>query len=187
MTESYPLHWPIGKPRSRSSSAAAFKGSQNDTQNFLMHEIRLLGGKNIIISTNIELRLDGLPYASRREPEDKGVAVYFMYEGNQQCFSCDRWDKIKDNLKAIAKTIEALRGIGRWGSGDMVRAAFQGFQALPAPIEAGQPWYSVLNCDADATKETIKKAYYTKAKQYYGDHEKMIEINQAYEMSKSNG
>lgn len=77
-----------------------------------------------------------------------------------------------------------MRGIGRWGSGDMVKAAFQGFQALPAPISSGKPWYDILNCDIDATQEVIKKSYYTKAKQYNDNHEKMVEINKAYEEGK---
>jgi hypothetical protein len=36
------------------------------------------------------------------------------------CLACDRWDKVQDNIYAIAMTIEPLRGIERWGSGSMV-------------------------------------------------------------------
>jgi hypothetical protein len=52
-------------------------------------------------------------------------------------FACDRWEKIEHNMQAIAKTIEALRGIARWGTGDMLEAAFTGFTALPPPPAAG--------------------------------------------------
>jgi hypothetical protein len=48
------------------------------------------------------------------------------------CFACDRWDSVADNVQAIRKTIEALRGIERWGTGDMVQRAFAGFVALPS-------------------------------------------------------
>ena len=45
-------------------------------------------------------------------------------------------------MQAICKTIDALRGIARWGSGDMLEAAFTGFAALPAPA---QGWRDVLD------------------------------------------
>ncbi|MBL8237297.1 MAG: hypothetical protein JNM66_07760 [Bryobacterales bacterium] len=79
-----------------------------------MDEIRKLGGKQIVISSNLELRLDGLPRAAQRTPADQGVAVYFTLNGRSQCFPCDRWSTIEHNLWAIAKSIEALRGLERW-------------------------------------------------------------------------
>jgi hypothetical protein len=72
----------------------------------------------------VQLRQDGLPYANRRAPSDTGAAVYFSYKGRQMCFACDKWQDVYDNIYAISKTIEALRGIERWGAGDMVEQAF---------------------------------------------------------------
>jgi hypothetical protein len=43
---------------------------------------------------------------------------------------------------AIAKTIENLRGIERWGASDMMERAFTGFLALPE--KASEPWRGVL-------------------------------------------
>lgn len=113
-------------------------------------QVTLLVGKyalaqsNFVISTNIALRRDGLPLASQKQPDDPGVAVYFDYKKRQVCFACDRWVKIEDNMQAIAKTIDALRGIDRWGTGDMIEAAFKGFTALPAPGNTMKPWREVL-------------------------------------------
>jgi hypothetical protein len=53
-----------------------------------------------------------------RARDDVGVAVYFSYRNQQRCFACDRWNRIQDNMQAISKTIEALRGIERWATGD---------------------------------------------------------------------
>lgn len=47
------------------------------------------------------------------------------------CFACEKWQDVYGNIYAIGKTIEALRGIERWGTGDMVEQAFTGFVALP--------------------------------------------------------
>ncbi len=132
MIEAYPLQWPTGWKRTEHRERARFDTSFGKVRNNLLYELRLLGGKNIIISSNIPLRRDGLPYAGYKEPNDSGVAVYFDLNGNPACFPCDRWDLAVDNLHAIELSIAALRGIERWGGGDIVAATFQGFQSLPA-------------------------------------------------------
>ncbi len=148
--EAFPLRWPDGRPRMDHPDNAKFQTTLGKAIKHLMNEIRLLGGTDAILSSNLNLRIDGLPYANQRAPEDSGVAVYFMYKKAQHCFACDDWWYVKDNVRAIGKTIEALRGISRWGTGDMIERAFQGFVALPAP--ESKRWYAVLgfDCQADA-------------------------------------
>jgi hypothetical protein len=136
-TTAFPLAWPTGRPRTlpnRREHSRFGERSFAVCRDELLRELKRLGAKAIVLSTNIELRQDGLPYANRRQPEDTGVAVYFAdRKGRRLCFSCDRWRKIEDNLIGIIKTIEAIRGIERWGTGDAIDAAFTGFQQLPPP------------------------------------------------------
>lgn len=122
----------------------------------------------VVISTDIPLRRDGLPYANRRQPENPGVAVYFLLDGEQKCIPCDRWDRIEDNLQAIRKTVEALRGLERWGAKHMVEAAFAGFAALPAGSEFG--WWTVLGVDRGAHLEELRRVYRALVKQHHPDH-----------------
>lgn len=160
--DAYPLQWPPGRPRTRYPASSQFgKRSYAMAAYEVQREIELLGGKSIVISTNLRLRQDGLPLASQRMPTDHGVAVYFTYKGRQTCFACDRWDRVEHNIRAIFKTIEALRGITRWGSGDMMDAAFSGFTALPAPIQLGadRPWWEVLDVEEDSPHEIVETAY----------------------------
>lgn len=140
--ESYPLHWPEGRPRTARRQHAPFRMSLAGARDHLMEQVRLLGGRQPILSSNLELRRDGLPYANQKAPADPGIAVYFAYKNKQHCFACDDWNRVEDNIRAIGKTIEALRGIARWGTGDMMERAFQGFEALPAP--ESEPWWSTL-------------------------------------------
>jgi len=145
----------------------------------VQNEVRLLGGRDLIISSNMPLRRDGLPYA-RAAVFDVGVAVYFTYKKRQVCFACDRWDSVEGNMRAIAKTIEALRGIDRWGTGDMVEQAFTGFTALPSP----ESWWQVLGLKGpDASREEIEQAHRRLAMQHHpdrgGDVETMARINRA--------
>lgn len=133
--EGYPLKFPFGWKRTKPNEQerSRFKVSFSHARQSLLNEIRLLGGKNPIISSNLPLRKDGIPYSNYKEPEDSGVAVYFHLNGQQNCIACDRWNKLEANLHAINLTISALRGIERWSSSEIMNAAFTGFKALPSP------------------------------------------------------
>lgn len=157
MVDAFPLAWPSGRPRSRYRRSAPFRTTLAKARDGVMNEIRLLGGRLPIISANLELRLDGLPRANQSIPDDPGVAVYFTLKGKQHCFASDCWTWPQDNLRAIEKTIEALRGIARWGTGDMMERAFTGFEALPSPAQ----WWDVLGFDSPygLTVEDIKDAH----------------------------
>ena len=187
MTEAYPLQWPEGKPRTKYPERSRFNVGPATARDELFRELEMLGGKNIVVSTNVKLRLDGLPYASQRDPDDRGVAVYFSYKGNQVCFCCDRWDLIKDNMQAIRHTISALRGIARWGTGDMVEAAFRGFTALPPPKKEIH-WTHILDIGSAYSIEEIEAQYKSLARKHHpdngGDVEKMAEINRAIEQAR---
>lgn len=174
MITAYPLAWPPAWPRTERPTWSRFEASQHEAQNGIIRELRLLGAKDIVISTNIPLRQDGMPYASRRAPDDQGVAVYFKLNGNDQCIPCDKWRTIAENMRAIEKTIDALRGIERWGAKEMVNAAFRGFKALPESViitpQTALPWYEVLGVSPDAPKEVIIGAYRGLAKKYHPDN-----------------
>ncbi|MGR3179902.1 MAG: J domain-containing protein [Candidatus Anammoxibacter sp.] len=183
MTEAYPLQWPVGKPRTENLQRSRFKISFIRARDCLVNELRLLECKFPVISTNIEVRRDGLPYANRPEPADPGVAVYFEHKGQQLCFACDRWDKVRDNLQAVNHTIAALRGIERWGTGEMVNQAFQGFKALPPPGNKRE-WWQVFGCHQDAPIDIRKQIYRKMSKIRHPDYptgsiEEMQELNEA--------
>lgn len=166
MAEAYPLAWPAGVPRTTSRRQSAFGAKTIGAATaFLMGEIRRMGGTLPVLSTNLALRNDGLPYANQRQPEDTGVAVYFMRRGRQMVFACDQWTKVEHNIHAIGKTIEALRGIERWGSSDLMERAFTGFEALPAP----EQWWQVLGLSERAGRDEIGAAYRTKARSAHPD------------------
>lgn len=156
----YPLTWPAGKPRTQYRERSRFDTSFAKARSNLIDELEKLGARKTILSTNVELRLDGLPYANRAEPSDKGVAIYFEHKGKPMAFCCDRWDRVGDNIHAIALTIGALRGIARWGTGDMMEAAFTGYAALPSPTAMGAaPWRTVLGVSASASRDEVETAY----------------------------
>lgn len=165
----WPLAWPEGRPRTPvvARKTSRFDVSHNAACANLFAQIRQLGGGRAVISTDMELRRDGLPYANRPFI-DKGAAVYFHHKGRRVAFACDRWDRLACNIHAIAKTIEALRGIARWGTGDMLDVAIQGFVALPPPA-AGRKWWDVLGVQQAAPIEVIEASYRALAKKAHPD------------------
>lgn len=186
LVEANPLQWPKGRPRSANKDYAAFKCTLAKARDNILREVSLLcrGGanSNIVISSNLRLRKDGLPIADQAQPNDTGVAVYFTYRKNQVCFACDRWQKVEHNMQAVAKTIEALRGIARWGTGDMLEAAFTGFAALP-DYSKGPPWWEVLGCAPNAIGVEIENAYRVKMRTAHpdlgGSNDAMAALNRA--------
>ena len=170
----FPLHWPAHWPRTEYPQRARFDTSQDRAQRGILFELDLMGvsGESIVISTNLELRRDGLPYTRQRYMNDPGVAVYFVRDGQQLCIPCDKWDRIQDNMQAIRKTLEALRGLERWGAKTMVDAAFPGFDALPAqstPAQSTDGWWVVLGVDRGASFDEVGAAYRRRVKETHPD------------------
>lgn len=152
----FPLTWPYGKRRHQSRRrSSAFKTNYDRTIREVKVEVARLGGSELLISSNLPLRRDGFPISARNPPSDPGVAVYFQRRSKPVCFACDRWPTVADNLHSIYLTINALRGIERWGSGEMMEAAFTGFVALPAP----EQWFTILRVSVHATPDEIKLAH----------------------------
>jgi len=154
----YPLSWPTHRPRAKSRVDSPFgnHSMEGGTQE-LRRQLKILGAHRFVLSTNVELRLDGLPRSDRRSPVDPGVAVYFQLQGKPVVMACDKWRSVEDNLWAITKHIEAIRGTQRWGVGELAQA-FAGYTALPPPADM-RPWWAVLGVTEGCTYKQAYEAY----------------------------
>lgn len=190
MLEAYPLSWPITQPRipGHRRIASPFKVLLGVARDELLDELRLLGARSVVISSNLAVRRDGLPYADAREPVDPAVAVYFERrigtENKPFVIACDTYSRVLGNMRAIGMTVGALRTIQRHGASSMLEQAFTGFAALPA-AGVDKPWWEVLGVPQDATREAIVEAYRQLAAIHHpdvpgGSHERMSDINAAY-------
>ena len=89
-------------------------------------------------------------------------------------------------MQAIRKTIEALRGIERWGSSDMMDTAFSGFLQLPAPGQSKvRSWREVLGIaegidDIDYVRHVYKRMSSQNHPDKGGSADVMAEINNAW-------
>jgi hypothetical protein len=189
--ESYPLHWPEGWPRTphqKRLDSSRFMTTFDKAKRDLYAELRRLGARNIVLSSNLPLRNDGEPRAdaARRRIDDPGVAVYFTFNGNQMVMARDAYWRTHDNLRSIGLAVEHLRGLERHGGGTMMERAFSGFTALPAP-GAVRSWREVLGIlpGTAVNAEVVNIFYRQKARTAHpdngGSNAAMAELNAARE------
>ncbi len=168
-TESFPLHWPAGHPRTADDKRrqAAFKTKFGAAVASLLREVKLLEGQTLVISSNVKVKNDGMPYATEPNPRDPGVAIYFRLSGKPIALACDKWKYVEDNIRALALSIKAMRATERYGVSSMLDRVFQGFVALPDA--SARPWYEVLHVAPDAPLDEIRTAFRNRSKQVHPD------------------
>lgn len=199
----YPLAWPEGWKRTGHRTRARFSTrtthSRSDGQGSyqssgqltiakgtqrVLSELMALGVRegDAIISTNLKLRLDGLPRGDQMEPTDPGVAVYWKRpkDRTHKVMAIDQYDRVADNLAAIAATLDAMRAIERHGGAIILERAFTGFDALPSPND----WRHVLGFKDTPHLEAAKERYRALAKTRHpdagGSEAAMQELNAAW-------
>lgn len=211
--QAYPLQWPPGKPRTQPGRRVRgrFKRTEHVVRTIgegpnahsygyresrgltvavaiqrLQRELdRLVGARLPVISSNLELRLDGLPRSGQRKPDDPGVAVYFRLDGDPVVLACDHYQDVEDNIAAIAAHVEASRAIERHGVGTL-REIFRGFAALPPGI-APADWRSALG--NPRTLDEAEAVYRERMKSAHpdvgGSHAEAAALNAAIELARA--
>lgn len=177
--QSYPLCWPADWKRTPKDRRVSGKFKSDGkwiavgaAVRRLVKQLEMMGANiaTTIVSTNVQPRLDGMPSAGERQPEDPGAAVYWDDGGQQRCMATDRYTTVADNLAALAATLEAMRAIERHGGAEILTRAFLGFAALPE--RNAQDWRKVLGFDEsqDVTRDQAKSAFRELAKIYHTDN-----------------
>lgn len=183
-----PLTWPFNLERHKGArETSRFKAPSTVHVAVIetLRQLSIMGVSdwNVIISSNLQLRRDGLPYSKQPIPQDPGVAVYFRSaKMRPTVLALDKYLSPRENLWAVAKTIEALRGIERWGGGTFSHQAFTGFTAIPPPSPRG--WREILDLPGAVDRDLLERQYRRKAQVAHpdkgGSAEAFREVRQAY-------
>ncbi|MDQ2624973.1 MAG: hypothetical protein M3Y20_07420 [Actinomycetota bacterium] len=105
---------PAGQRRSRWT----FKASWSDTLDLLERELRHLDACDVVLEADFreqDLRLDGMPRASARQPEDPAVKISFTSKHGPLVYASDSCAFWQHNVRSIALGLEALRAVDRYG------------------------------------------------------------------------
>ena len=194
----YPLKWPANRPRMHPMKrrAAKFKQDSGTKPHRDMRpltvaeaiarldtELDRTGARYLVVTSNVELRLNGLPRSGMPEPADPGVAVYFVLGKELHCLPCDTYNRIADNIAAVAAHVEATRAIERHGVAT-VAEMFAGFKLLTSP-DRQRPWREVLelhNRDLirpDDVRQAYQRLAFARHPDHGGSDAMMAELNRA--------
>lgn len=195
MPSSFPLQWPDGWKRTPGyeRKRAPYKTSDDAAIKHLLAELRRMGAHTIVLSTNIAVKKDGLPYAQQAHAtDDPGAAVWWSTTAfKDRVIACDKWDRVYDNIHALGLAIGAMRAIDRAGASQVMERAFTAFGALPPAAAAPvvRPWWEVLGLPKEAlsfaTLVMIEAQYRELAAKAHpdrgGSDAAMAELNRARE------
>lgn len=174
----YPLQWPAGWKRTEPAARTWAKFGKRESNvgqawrqlkgvtvadgtGRVREELRRMDvdENDLVISTNLRLRLDGYPRSDQSEPADPGVCVYWRTGGADRCMAIDRYARVADNLAAVAATLEAMRAIERHGGAEILDRAFTGFTALPPPMVTD--WRQVLDAsDPEGSYKRLRSQHH---------------------------
>lgn len=161
--------WPYPEQEHRPPQ---FKASYSDTLDLLEREIGHLNGSEVIIglvTDSDSIRLDGRPRADMRA-RHPGVEVSFeVPSGQRLVFHSDvhnqttRWvgggpsrEPWKDNLRAIALGLEALRAVSRYGITTGLGEQYAGFLRLETSQASPERGRQLVE-EAGSMREALKR------------------------------
>lgn len=130
--------WPGVETRNRERSQ--FSAPWQSTLQLLDRELYYLGRGRQYPATVLQIamrerdfRIDGMPRANAM-PSHPGVILNVESTKGPLSFPCDKFDRWRDNLRAIALGLEALRKIDRYGitPGDEQYRGWRAIESKPA-------------------------------------------------------
>lgn len=191
--------WPVTERRYASPFGKVTWGA---TLDFLAREVVQLDAELVVIEVDLtddDLRMDGTP-RERFTPDSPRVVVAFESKHGPMKLACDRFDEWRVNVRAVAKGLENLRRLDRYGIGSRAEQ-YTGFAQLtggamalgPAPMSrrdaalllvktAGPGWWAqedpdIENAVGDATDmllehpdEQLDRCYKFAARNAHPDH-----------------
>lgn len=184
-----PLQWKPHIEKTKNRKKSQFKSKSASFASIeLVKQLRLMGAKNCVITSNMILTKDKSRFMSMQPNiEDTGVSVFFELKGQSKVMQIDLYDKVEDNMWAIYKSVEALRGLNRWGGAQIMDGMFTGFNALPSPDQVTNN--SIAYFSDCHSKEQARERYLRLAKELHPDlhpesAEEFKEMKRQYEQIK---
>lgn len=125
------VNWPGARRTSFKNSP--FKASHSKTMDDMDREVFHLGARDWVLQVDCreeDIRIDG-QLRKDVKPRSSAIIVSFTGRHGPVSFPCDTYSHWRDNLRAVALALQALRAVDRYG---VTRNAeqYKGWRALPA-------------------------------------------------------
>lgn len=175
------ITWPGA--RTKFPRQSPFGSDWRATMNLLDKELRQLDAKHLVIEVDCDesqIRRDGQPRADARM-RSPGVILSFDSRHGPLRYACDAFLAYRDNIRALALGLEALRKVERYGIATRAEQ-YTGWKALPSGIALGAGPMSRAEATAvladlaggfydgvDSSPETIKAAFRHALKLHHPD------------------
>jgi len=127
-----PSVWPGRSTPDWQRRRAPFKSVPGRALRLLAREIGMLNGKNVRIAIDVHvdrIKLDGQLYANARARTPAVIVIFDTKDGTLQ-FPCDTFTFWEANVDAIARALEALRMVDRYGV--QQGRQYAGYKQLPS-------------------------------------------------------
>jgi hypothetical protein len=184
---SFPLCWPDGWARTptHKQRSATYRTTFSDAMEDLRRSLELMGARQQVITTNRSV-------GDRMDPDDCGVAAWWLERTAYgepakppQVIAVDSFGTLRENVRAVGLSVEALRSLKRTGATQVLARAAQAFdasRALPASASR-RDWRTVLGLGARATVAEVESAYRARARKLHpdvgGNPAEWLELNDA--------
>lgn len=185
--------WPGTRTGGRTHSR--FKATYGASEDLLMRELQHLRAKDVVLEIDIspsDLRLDGTLRANAK-PQGPRVCLYAATKHGPLMMPCDTYWDWRDNVRAIALSLEALRQVDRYGCSARGEQ-YRGWTAIPAStsmttkVEAAWRLLAdILGGDPPSPRDraALDRCYRDAAKVAHpdagGTEERMAAVNRARE------
>jgi hypothetical protein len=123
--------------RSRKRGSSLFSATFEQTTELLVDELRHLGAKQAVMQLDMDpsdFRLDGTPRAQAKA-RSPGIILNFkalaVHGKPDLRYEVDTYSTWQENVRALAKGLEALRAVGRYGVTELDQQ-YTGWKALAA-------------------------------------------------------
>lgn len=127
MKTEYPLKWPDNIPPRLKQIRSGFRNRMSILQAIaeLESALKKYGASGATLYTNMKFDSVGEPLPLKGKPVGAGVSLTFISNNNQVVMACDKYDRIADNIRAMAETIFSYYKIKNYGTKFHVSRPYQ--------------------------------------------------------------
>lgn len=140
-----------------------FQADLNDTKRLLEYEVDRLDGYDLVVELDVQpgdINATGTALRAYARPAMPGVVVAFGSKHGPLIYATERFNDWRANLRAVAKSLEALRAVDRYGVSGAGEQYTGWAQIEAAPSTAVRAAESVLGLPAgDHTTDALREAH----------------------------